>query len=241
MTIRSISAWRICVGVLLFIASLLCAPYLFMLGVMGVFFPPVVNSALSIFVAITLAVLSIILGASAPRRRKLQGWVAAVMIILWSTALLQWQRLSGRELFVSVLVATMGIAGVILWSMRIWAGACLVASVALLSAALADWPVWPDSIPEPLLQAAAGHPGSIERFHCYYLGGFIDYGWLWRIDAKPDVLEAIVPKLGLSKVDSAPPDFWKMRPYYWPVGCRRERSYTQLLVFRAAREISISC
>jgi hypothetical protein len=109
-------------------------------------------------------------------------------------------------------------------------------------ATLADWPVWRDELPEPLLQATGGDPGAIERFHSCYLGGFIDHDWLWRIDARPEVLQAIAPKLGLSETASAPPEFWDMPPHYWPRslppkarGCIPHRDS------RMARESSTSC
>jgi hypothetical protein len=118
-----------------------------------------------------------------------------------------------------------GIAGVTLCllqrdgrlaSQRLWAGAFLVAFVALLGATLVDLPVWSDPVPDRLLQATGGHRDVIRRFHSYYMGGFIDHDWVWRIDAKPEDLYAIASKLDLNKVDEAPPGFWLMPPYYWP-------------------------
>jgi hypothetical protein len=92
----------------------------------------------------------------------------------------------------------------------------VVAFVALMGVTFVDWPSWPDAVPDPLLQATGGHRGAIEKFHYYYLGGFIDHEWLWRIDARPEVLQSLAQKLGLSKAVSAPPNFWLMPPYYWP-------------------------
>jgi hypothetical protein len=106
---------------------------------------------------------------------------------------------------------------------------------------LVDWPIWPDALPEPLLQASGGRRGAIERFHSYDLGGFIDHDWLWRIDARPEVLEAIAQELVLSKAVGAPPGFWDMPPYYWPGSCRRVHSCIPRRDFPVAQEISTSC
>jgi len=160
-------------------------------------------------------------------RRKLGLWVAAAMLLLWIAALLLWRTdaSSGREPLLSAFFATVGIVGVLLLVMRggrritrqrLWAGAFLAAFAGLLSTAFFDWPVWPDAVPDSLLQATGGDRNAIERFHSYYLGGVVDHDWLWRVDARPEMLQAIAPRLGLAKVDSAPPDFWLMPPYYWP-------------------------
>jgi hypothetical protein len=218
---------RQCLGALIFVASILCAPYLFFLGAVGAILPPVVSSALAVFCSVGLTVLSVSLGSPASLRRNLEIWVAVVALVLWITALLLWQpyALSRREPLLSVLLAAVGVIGVTLWLMprdgriarqRLCAAAFLMTFVALLGITLVDWPVWPDAVPQPLLQATGGHRDAIERFHYYYLGGFIDHDWLWRIDARPEVLQTITEKLGLSKVANAPPDFWLMPPYYWP-------------------------
>jgi hypothetical protein len=180
---------------------------------------------LSVFLSVGAAVVSVSLGTPAHLRRKLELWVAAVMLLLWTTALLLWPYpLVHREPLLSAFFAAVGIVGVTLlvvpgvrsaWQ-RLWAGAFLVGFVALLSITFLDWPVWPDAVPEPLLKATGGDRNAIGRFHSYYLGGFIDHDWLWRIDARPEVLEVIAPRLGLTKVDNAPRDFWLMPPYYWP-------------------------
>lgn len=222
-----VSGWRLCLGALAFVGSLFCAPYVFFLGVVGAIFPPVVGSALAVFFSVALAVLSVALGLPVPIRRKPGIWVPVVMLALWTTALRLWspEHWNRREPCLSASIAAVGIAGLTIWLMpgdgrkarqRLSAGAFLMAFVAILAATLVDWPVWPDAVPRPLLEATGGHPGVIERFHSYDMGGFIDHDWVWRIDARPEVLHAMVPKLGLDKVASAPPDFWLMPPYYWP-------------------------
>jgi hypothetical protein len=180
----------------------------------------------SVFFSVALACLSISLSSPAPVRRKRVIWMAAVMLVLWITAFLLWYHdLSRREPVLSVSLAAVGTVGVTLWLIPgdgriarqwLWVGTFLIAFLTLLSVTLVDWPVWPDAVPEALLQATRDDPGNIERFHCYDMGGFIDHEWLWRIDAGPEVLRAIVPKLGLTRVANAPPEFWRMLPYYWP-------------------------
>jgi hypothetical protein len=147
------------------------------------------------------------------------------MLILWTAALLLWwhDESSRREPLLSVFDAAVGLVGVTLLlrpvgakagMSRLSAGALLMSFVVLLGMTFVDWPVWPDSLPNSL--RSSGHRDEIARFHCYYLGGVIDHDWLWRIDAKPDVLKAIATKLELRHVDIAAPDFWLMPPFYWP-------------------------
>ena len=98
---------------------------------------------------------------------------------------------SAVSIFFSV---TLGIVGLTLWFMprdariarhRLWAGTFLTAFVALLGVTLVDWPIWPDAVPEPLWKAASGDPRAIDRFHSYYLGGFIDHDWLCGLMPSP--------------------------------------------------------
>ena len=54
------------------------------------------------------------------------------------------------------------------------------------------------------------------RCYVYYLGGFIDSEYLWRIDANPEVIISIVHELNLGQSKNVPRAFWQMPPYYWP-------------------------
>ncbi len=54
------------------------------------------------------------------------------------------------------------------------------------------------------------------RCYIYNLGGFIDWEYLWRIDAKPEVIASVVQQLNLEKAKNVPRAFWQMPPYYWP-------------------------
>jgi hypothetical protein len=95
------------------------------------------------------------------------------------------------------------------------AGALLAAFVVLSAASYFDWPGIPDAVPTRLLEATDRRL-AISHFSSYALGGFLDMELLWRIDASPEVLEAIASKLGMVSSDTAPGRFWRMPPYYWP-------------------------
>jgi hypothetical protein len=217
------SPLRFGMGLLMFLVSLLCAPFLLAFAVTGA----TVSIAPAVFYSVASAVLGVSLATLGHLRRKLAIWVAVVGPCLWIVAFLlgRTHDWSHREPWFSILLAALGIAGVTLWFIprdgrivrqRLWAGGFLLAFWSLFGASLYDWPAWPDATPEPLVRATGGKPGAIERFHCYDLGGFIDHDWLWRIDARSDVLQSIAPSVGLEKVDSVPPGFWEMPPYYWP-------------------------
>jgi hypothetical protein len=68
MNAQLASRLRVCLGVVIFIASLCCAPYLFFLGMAGWPFPAVVTSPLSAFLSVALTVFSVCLGAPASVR-----------------------------------------------------------------------------------------------------------------------------------------------------------------------------
>jgi len=201
---------------------------------MGALFPPAVGSAVSAFLSVTLTLSSVVLASPISIRRKLGIWVAVVMLALWAVDLADWSKTTqhwelgvfiNRDPWSSVLLAAVGVIGIVLVLMpkdgriakqRLCGVFFLIAFVALSVATFADWPVWPDAVPGPLLQTAAGDHSGIKTFHTYYLGGFIDRDWLWRIDARPEVLQTVASKLGLSPVQTAPEGFWQMPPYYWP-------------------------
>lgn len=206
-----------------FIVSLPCSAYLFFFGLVGYPLPPNANFALSAFLGSALSILLVFLAAPVSHRRKAVLWAAAVMLILWITATI----LLSRDLLLSTFIAAVGVFGFTLWLMpksgdvkrarqRLPASTVLAAFGTLLAASFFDWPAWPDELPDPLMAVTDGRGGVINKFHRYSLGGFVDSESLWRIDAKPEVLEAIAAKLGMRTANTTPTAFWKMPPYYWP-------------------------
>jgi hypothetical protein len=79
-----------------------------------------------------------------------------------------------------------------------------------------DWPARPEQLPYTLANSLGAHASGVESFHRYDLGGFLDHQWLWRIDAKPNVIALVVGDLGLHRTNAVPQQFWRMPPHYWP-------------------------
>lgn len=96
------------------------------------------------------------------------------------------------------------------------ATAILALYPAFLVASFVDWPANKDPVPEGLLAAVGGNRDSISAFYSYRLHDFIDQEWLWRIDSKPDVLEAAAKNFGMSACANVPERFWAMPPHDWP-------------------------
>jgi hypothetical protein len=109
MNSQSASQWRLWLRAVTLIISLLCTPYLFLLGVAGFVLPPVLRSALSAFFSVGLAVFSASLGSPTFLHRRM--WVAVVMLVLWIVALMLWHpyTLSLREPLLSVFLAALGV------------------------------------------------------------------------------------------------------------------------------------
>lgn len=95
-------------------------------------------------------------------------------------------------------------------------GAACLAFLSLVYARHVDWPARPDQLPPGLNSALETNASGVAAFYRYDLGGFIDHEWLWRIDAKPDVVARVVSGLGLRSTDAVPARFWRMPPHYWP-------------------------
>jgi hypothetical protein len=95
-------------------------------------------------------------------------------------------------------------------------GAAFLAFLNLVYARHVDWPARPDQLPPQLSYALGTNPSDGAALYRYDLGGFIDHEWLWRIDAKPDVVARVVSGLRLRSTGTVPPRFWRMPPYYWP-------------------------
>jgi hypothetical protein len=73
-----------------------------------------------------------------------------------------------------------------------------------------------DAMPPALSEALGGNAARVAGFYLHDLGGFIDSQSLWRIDAKPDVVEIVIKGLELQSTRTVPQRFWRMPPYYWP-------------------------
>ncbi|TLD69611.1 hypothetical protein FEM03_16775 [Phragmitibacter flavus] len=86
-------------------------------------------------------------------------------------------------------------------------------ALALGYAWMKGFPAIPSS-PHPRIAKAIG--GTDARTYVYSRGGFIDWEYLWRIDAEPTVIEEVIQALELRKSVTIPAQFWKMPPYYWP-------------------------
>jgi len=116
-------------------------------------------------------------------------------------------------------VAGAGTAAAALWFSAAQRRYCYTASalsLALLAASFFGWPAWRESPPTDWKDTADGS----WRFYRYRLSAFIDSEDLWRIDGAPEAIEAAAGKMGMSRVNQAPGQFWWMPPYYWPRGAR---------------------
>jgi hypothetical protein len=95
-------------------------------------------------------------------------------------------------------------------------GGLFLAFVGLVHAHYSDRPARQDALPAVLSHVLSTNAAGVTAFYLYDRGGFIDTEWLWRIDATPDVVTAIVAGLQLRPVPAVPHDFWRMPPHYWP-------------------------
>ena len=95
--------------------------------------------------------------------------------------------------------------------------AALAVFVGLVHARYVDRPAHPEPLPYQLTFALGPAASRVTAFYRYNLGGvFISSEGLCRIDAKPDVIAALVHGLGLQSTNAVPQRFWHMPPYYWP-------------------------
>ena len=97
-------------------------------------------------------------------------------------------------------------------------GACaaLIAFLAFVYARYLDVPARAVPLVSELSDALGTNAAGVSAFYRYDLGGFIDHEWLWRLDAKPDVVAFVVSGLDLRRTNAVPPQFWQMPPHYWP-------------------------
>lgn len=96
------------------------------------------------------------------------------------------------------------------------AGAAVFVFIGFVYARYVDWPARPEPPAPDLADALGTHVSRISAFYSYDLGGFLDREWLWRIDAKPDVVAFVVRQLGMLNASAVPQKFWRMPPHYWP-------------------------
>jgi hypothetical protein len=103
-------------------------------------------------------------------------------------------------------------------TVSVGAAACaaFVAFAVLVYARHVDRPARPDPLPSELADALGPHASRLTTVYRYDLGGFIDHQWLWRLDARPEVVALVVSGLGLRRTDTVPQRFWRMPPHYWP-------------------------
>jgi MFS family permease len=95
-------------------------------------------------------------------------------------------------------------------------GAACLAFLSLVYARHVDRPAHPEQLPTELIYELGTDASGVAAFYRYDLGGFIDHEWLWRIDAKPDIVARVVSSLRLRSTNTVPPQFWRMPPHYWP-------------------------
>jgi len=96
------------------------------------------------------------------------------------------------------------------------AGLCGLAFLGLIVLRHIDWPAQPDDLPMELHEVLGVEGAQAVRFYAYDLGGFLDREWLWRIDAKPELIAKVVAGLALHRTDAVPLAFWRVAPHYWP-------------------------
>lgn len=72
-----------------------------------------------------------------------------------------------------------------------------------------------DALPPALSHVLGTNAARITAFYLHDLGGFLDSQSLWRIDARPDVVELVIKGLNLQVTQRVPPRFWRMPPHYW--------------------------
>ena len=99
---------------------------------------------------------------------------------------------------------------------KIGASLAFFAFIFLVYSRYVDMPARTDQLPSELNHALGTNASRVSGFYEYDLGGFIDAQWLWRIDAKPDIVALIVAELGLQRTNTVPQRFWRMPPHYWP-------------------------
>lgn len=239
-------AWRKYVWPIVFVVLLPCAAYLFFIILLFPPVPGVLKPQLGTFMASALEISLVVWVAPTWLRRRMAAWMAVVMLIL---SLGVFRAVFRVHLAWSAAIPTIGIvsgiAVLMLGAMAMVnnetgprrfrsAGAALAVFIALLTASYVDWPEQPDTPRWPLSEMTADHRLTIDKFHYYPLSnGLLNYEELWRIDANTDVLEAIRSELRMRSSDTAPAQFWRMPPHYWPRSLPSEARLYSTLSFPA--------
>jgi hypothetical protein len=167
--------------------------------------------------------LIIVLSGSllAPRQQNLTAILLLVLVVLLNAFLLRFPILS-------TLIGGLSAVVFVAWRFhpRRTAASKLYGGIAVFTACLAfsafaytryiDFPARAQKLPLELSQSLGAKASQVNRFYRYDLGGFIDRQWLWRIDAKPEIVSLLVSHLGLQRTTVVSPGFWRMPPYYWP-------------------------
>jgi len=204
---------RVFLAVALLLVSLPGVVYLsFILSLISVL-PRDTSLALGELVASVPAVLAVSFTAPPSHRRKFAFLTGALLTAVQCLAVwfLQYS-------FSGTLVPVAGVVALTLWIARIRRPAlvCTALCPVLLAACYLDCPAWPDRDLKNFLRGTEALRAGDLRFHSYSLSQFIDSEWLWRIDARPEVLETIASERGMLPSDTVPARFWRMPPYYWP-------------------------
>lgn len=210
------SSTRAFLAATLLLIALPCLAYARFEAALLLPFPLHLNIAIGGALAAALAIAAV--AAVAPRSQRLQ-------FVMWTAILSSATEVVMvyfyREAPAGALPAAAGTAAAAVWlapaSTALLRRSGIVLSVGyvmLLSACFLDWPSIPNEVPYQL--ATIVDSKSVNRFCSYPLTSFIDSEWLWRIDARPEVLDSIATKSGMTTCATIPNAFWRMPPYYWP-------------------------
>lgn len=219
MRLIAVAVWRwtLAAGaaVLAFVAALYVSLF-------GMFFGPFPKDLAEPTAGFLMTALPIVVGAVlAPRARLAAGVVVCLLAAIASLSVLGADVIGG-------VVGGLGALGFIAWwfhprrSRRAtpWVGVAgsvaLIAFAGLVYTRYVDAPARPDPLPSELSAALGPSAARVAAFYHYDLGGFIDREWLWRIDAKPEVVALVVSALALRTTGDVPAAFWHMPPHYWP-------------------------
>jgi hypothetical protein len=150
-----------------------------------------------------------------------------IAIVLFMTGVLPAAFLLRLHLF-ATLVGGLAAIGFVAWwfhprrtaratfRVTVGASAAFIAFIGLVYARHVDRPASPEPLTSELSEALGTNASRVSAFYRYDLGGFIDHEWLWRIDARPDVVALVVAGLDLRRTNAVPRQFWEMPPHYWP-------------------------
>jgi hypothetical protein len=212
----AVGRWTLAAGaaVLAFVAAL-------HISLFALFFSAFPKDLAEPTAGVLMTALPVMAGAVlAPRARLVAGVVVCLLAAIASLSVL------GADVIGGLAGGLVALAFVAWWfhprrprRATMWIGAAagmaLVAFAGLVYARYIDAPARPDALPSELREALGPNATGV-AFYRYDLGGFIDREWLWRLDAKPDVVALVVGGLALRASSDVPAAFWRMPPHYWP-------------------------